>query len=264
MLVAGWADGYRNNSFRTVAALREAGVPHRLLAGPWVHADPTTAYPGPRLDLDVEMVAWFDHWLRGAGPAAGRPGRGVRADGDPTGGLPRPARGLLGPRRLAVHRLVDRHPRPRRSALARGEAGRRHVGVDRLRRPPPVGALRRPARGRRPLPHLRVARRRRGAGRASRGPAAGQRRRSARVALGEAVRRVPRRRLGPGDAGQPRPRLPRRRARAGRAEPAGARAGLRRRRRPRRLRLRVRRPARPSGSRSPGPTGPTRSLPRRR
>ncbi len=65
MLVAGWADGYRNNTFRTVAALREAGVPHRLLAGPWVHADPTTAYPGPRLDLDVEMVAWFDHWLRG-------------------------------------------------------------------------------------------------------------------------------------------------------------------------------------------------------
>ena len=65
MLVAGWADGYRNNTFRTVAALREAGVPHRLLAGPWVHADPTTAYPGPRLDLDVEMVAWFDRWLRG-------------------------------------------------------------------------------------------------------------------------------------------------------------------------------------------------------
>ena len=47
MIVAGWADGYRNNSFRTVAALREAGVPHRLLAGPWAHADPTTAMPGP-------------------------------------------------------------------------------------------------------------------------------------------------------------------------------------------------------------------------
>jgi predicted acyl esterase len=67
MLVAGWADGYRNNSFRTVAALRDTGTPHRLLAGPWVHADPTTAYPGPRLDLDAEMAAWFDHWLRGAG-----------------------------------------------------------------------------------------------------------------------------------------------------------------------------------------------------
>ena len=46
MLVAGWADGYRNNSFRTVAALAEAGVPHRLLAGPWAHADPATAMPG--------------------------------------------------------------------------------------------------------------------------------------------------------------------------------------------------------------------------
>ncbi len=68
MLVAGWADGYRNNSFRTVEALRRAGVPHRLLAGPWVHADPTTAFPGPRIDLDVELAAWFDRWLRGIGP----------------------------------------------------------------------------------------------------------------------------------------------------------------------------------------------------
>lgn len=67
LLVAGWADGYRNNSFRTVEALRKAGVPHRLLAGPWVHADPTTAYPGPRIDLTVEMVAWWDRWLRGRG-----------------------------------------------------------------------------------------------------------------------------------------------------------------------------------------------------
>lgn len=65
MIVAGWADGYRNNSFRTVEALGRAGVPYRLLAGPWVHADPTTAYPGPRIDLTVEMVAWWDRWLRG-------------------------------------------------------------------------------------------------------------------------------------------------------------------------------------------------------
>jgi predicted acyl esterase len=65
MLVAGWADGYRNNSFRTVAALREAAVPHRLLAGPWAHADPATALPGPRIDLVAEMVAWWDRWLRG-------------------------------------------------------------------------------------------------------------------------------------------------------------------------------------------------------
>jgi predicted acyl esterase len=65
LIVAGWADGYRNNSFRTVEALGRAGVPHRLLAGPWAHADPATAIPGPRIDLDVEMVAWFDRWLRG-------------------------------------------------------------------------------------------------------------------------------------------------------------------------------------------------------
>lgn len=66
MLVAGWADGYRNNSFRTVEALGRHGVPFRLLAGPWVHADPTTAYPGPRIDLDYEMAAWWDRWLRPA------------------------------------------------------------------------------------------------------------------------------------------------------------------------------------------------------
>lgn len=64
MLVAGWADGYRNNSFRTIAELASYDVPHRLLAGPWAHADPRTAMPGPRIDLDVEMAAWFDHWLR--------------------------------------------------------------------------------------------------------------------------------------------------------------------------------------------------------
>jgi len=69
MIVAGWADGYRNNTFRTVEALGEAGTPWRLLAGPWAHADPATAIPGPRIDLDVEMVAWWDRWLRGSGPS---------------------------------------------------------------------------------------------------------------------------------------------------------------------------------------------------
>ena len=68
MVVAGWADGYRNNSFRTIAALREAGVPHWLLAGPWAHADPATAMPGPRIDLTYEMASWFDRWLRGGPP----------------------------------------------------------------------------------------------------------------------------------------------------------------------------------------------------
>ncbi len=67
MIVAGWADGYRNNTFRTVAHLAAQGTPHRLLAGPWAHADPTTAMPGPRIDFDTELAGWFDHWLRGVG-----------------------------------------------------------------------------------------------------------------------------------------------------------------------------------------------------
>jgi len=68
MIVAGWADGYRNNTFRTVEGLGAAGTPWRLLAGPWAHADPATAIPGPRIDLDHEMVAWWDRWLRGRAP----------------------------------------------------------------------------------------------------------------------------------------------------------------------------------------------------
>ena len=65
LIIAGWADGYRNSTFRTVAGLGAAGTPWRLLAGPWAHADPTTAMPGPRIDLDTEMASWFDRWLRG-------------------------------------------------------------------------------------------------------------------------------------------------------------------------------------------------------
>ena len=77
MIVAGWADGYRNNSFRTIEALREQGVPHRLLAGPWPHAATASAAPGPRIDLMPEMAAWWDRWLRGTdnGVDDGGPGR---------------------------------------------------------------------------------------------------------------------------------------------------------------------------------------------
>ena len=121
MIVAGWADGYRNNSFRTVEALRAAGVPHRLLAGPWVHADPSTAYPGPRIDLDLEMVAWWDRWLRGRDDTPHRDvvdvfvrtstrpeafmdlheGRWIRDDW-PSSAVSRQTRALDGPRNLAV------------------------------------------------------------------------------------------------------------------------------------------------------------------
>lgn len=69
MLVGGWADGYRNNTFRTIEHLP---VPYRLLVGPWGHQDPATARPGPNIDATSEMVAWFDHHLRG-GPVRWRP-----------------------------------------------------------------------------------------------------------------------------------------------------------------------------------------------
>jgi hypothetical protein len=62
MLVAGWADGYRNATFRMLERLR---APARLLFGPWGHMAIDTSLPGPRIDLVPEMVRWWDRWLRG-------------------------------------------------------------------------------------------------------------------------------------------------------------------------------------------------------
>jgi hypothetical protein len=61
MLVAGWADGYRNATFRVLEALKG---PTRLLFGPWSHMATDTSLPGPRIDLVPEMVRWWDRWLR--------------------------------------------------------------------------------------------------------------------------------------------------------------------------------------------------------
>jgi uncharacterized protein len=43
MLVAGWADGYRNATFRVMERLQ---VPSRLLFGPWSHMAADTSRPG--------------------------------------------------------------------------------------------------------------------------------------------------------------------------------------------------------------------------
>jgi putative CocE/NonD family hydrolase len=61
MLVGGWADGYRNNTFRTFEALE---CPKRLLVGPWSHMSTATSLPGPHIDLVPELVRWFGRWLR--------------------------------------------------------------------------------------------------------------------------------------------------------------------------------------------------------
>ena len=60
MLVAGWADGYRNNTFRTFERLE---CPKRLLFGPWAHMSTATSLPGPHLDLVPELIRWFRRWL---------------------------------------------------------------------------------------------------------------------------------------------------------------------------------------------------------
>jgi len=64
MIVAGWADGYRNNTFRTFEALQ---CEKSLLIGPWSHSAPAYSHPGPNIDLVPEMIAWFNRWLRTEG-----------------------------------------------------------------------------------------------------------------------------------------------------------------------------------------------------
>jgi predicted acyl esterase len=61
LLVGGWADGYRNNTLRTFAALE---CPKRMLVGPWSHMSPATSLPGPNIDLVPELARWFRRWLR--------------------------------------------------------------------------------------------------------------------------------------------------------------------------------------------------------
>ena len=66
MIIAGWADGYRNTTFRTLERL---AAPTRLLAGPWSHAAPTSSAPGPRIDHVPQMAAFFAEHL-GTPPGA--------------------------------------------------------------------------------------------------------------------------------------------------------------------------------------------------
>ncbi len=61
LIVAGWADGYRNNTFRTFERLR---CPKRLLLGPWSHMSAAASLPGPHVDHLAELMRWFGRWLR--------------------------------------------------------------------------------------------------------------------------------------------------------------------------------------------------------
>lgn len=60
LVIAGWADGYRNTPLKAVQ-----GMPGKAkaLIGPWVHKYPHFAYPKPRTDFHAEAIAWWRRWL---------------------------------------------------------------------------------------------------------------------------------------------------------------------------------------------------------
>lgn len=60
--VGGWTDGYTNAISRLLERLE---VPRKGLIGPWAHAYPHFARPGPQIGFLQEMLRWWDHWLKG-------------------------------------------------------------------------------------------------------------------------------------------------------------------------------------------------------
>ncbi|GAA3071557.1 CocE/NonD family hydrolase [Rhizobium viscosum] len=62
IVIAGWADGYRNTPLLAVEGLGEKA---KALIGPWIHKYPHFAWPKPRVDFHGEAIAWWNHWLRG-------------------------------------------------------------------------------------------------------------------------------------------------------------------------------------------------------
>ncbi|MFB9953446.1 CocE/NonD family hydrolase [Rhizobium puerariae] len=62
LVIAGWADGYRNTPLLAVEGLGEKS---RALIGPWVHKYPHFAWPKPRADFHGEAIAFWNRWLRG-------------------------------------------------------------------------------------------------------------------------------------------------------------------------------------------------------
>jgi putative CocE/NonD family hydrolase len=59
--VGGWTDGYTNAIPRLLQGLT---VPRKGLIGPWAHAYPHIAKPGPQVGFLQEMLRWWDHWLK--------------------------------------------------------------------------------------------------------------------------------------------------------------------------------------------------------
>lgn len=62
LVIAGWADGYRNTPWDARGGL---GDKARSVTGPWVHLYPHFAVPAPRLDFVGEARRWWGRWLLG-------------------------------------------------------------------------------------------------------------------------------------------------------------------------------------------------------
>jgi putative CocE/NonD family hydrolase len=60
--VGGWSDGYTDAIPRLLAGLPG---PRKGLIGPWSHAFPNDAVPGPEIGFLEESLRWWDHWLKG-------------------------------------------------------------------------------------------------------------------------------------------------------------------------------------------------------
>ncbi|MDQ0321013.1 putative CocE/NonD family hydrolase [Pararhizobium capsulatum DSM 1112] len=61
LVIAGWADGYRNTPIKAIEGL---GDKAKAMIGPWVHKYPHFAWPKPRADFHGEAIAWWNKWLR--------------------------------------------------------------------------------------------------------------------------------------------------------------------------------------------------------
>ncbi len=60
--VGGWADPYTNCVLRLLQHLK---APAKALIGPWAHAYPHIARPGPQIGFLQECLRWWDRWLKG-------------------------------------------------------------------------------------------------------------------------------------------------------------------------------------------------------
>ena len=146
---------------------RRSRCPKKVLVGPWNHALPDAAIPGPRIDYLREVVRWLDHWCKGVRT-------GIMDEPPVVVYMQRPNRRILDrleaagewrAEHVAGARRVEWHSsQPPTAALSTSRARRR----DELLRPDgrrhgrpvvgrvPVRAAGRPAAGRGALPHLHL------------------------------------------------------------------------------------------------------------